>query len=178
MIGTILVNVDEITLWIYVGIDLGSLDRSFDGFNDRKLGGLFHGESQGSTDGKLLGDDEGIKLVLSCGKVTGNILVNVDGITLGIDVGTDLGSLYGFFDGSNDVNLEGLFHGDSLVSTDGKLIGTDEGIKLGYNDGKVLGNIIVYVYGITLGINVRTELVSLYGSFDGSNDGNIEVPLL
>ena len=32
----------------------------------------------------------------------GNILLNVDEITLGIDVITDLVSLYGHFDGSND----------------------------------------------------------------------------
>ena len=42
----------------------------------------------------------------------GTILVNVDGITLGIDVGTELGSLYGYFDVFNDGKLEELFLGD------------------------------------------------------------------
>ena len=37
MIGTILVNVDEITLGIDVGTDMGSLDGSFDGYNYGKL---------------------------------------------------------------------------------------------------------------------------------------------
>ena len=55
---------------------------------------------------------------LSCGKVIGNILVNVDGITLGLNIGTDLGSLDGSFLGYNDGNLEGLFlkiHWDLLI---------------------------------------------------------------
>ena len=57
------------------------------------------------------GSDEGIKLGCTDGKVLGTILVNVDGIILGIDVGTYLGSLDGYFDGSNDENLEGLLLG-------------------------------------------------------------------
>ena len=59
------------------------------------------GYSLVSTDGKVLGYDEGIKLGLFDGKVLGNILGNVDGITLVLDVGTDLGSLYVSFDGYN-----------------------------------------------------------------------------
>ena len=39
------------------------------------------------------------------------LLVNVDGITLGIDVGTQLGSLDGSFDGYKDVKLESLLIG-------------------------------------------------------------------
>ena len=42
----------------------------------------------GSTGGKALGSDEGIKLVSNDGKVLGTILGNLDGITLGLDVGT------------------------------------------------------------------------------------------
>ena len=42
----------------------------------------------------------------------GTILVNVHGITPGIDVETDMGSLDGCFDGSNYDKLEGLFLGD------------------------------------------------------------------
>ena len=56
---------------------------------------------------------------LSGAKVIGTILVNVDGITLGIDVGTDLGSLDVSFDGSNDGKLKGLLLESSLRSTDG-----------------------------------------------------------
>ena len=58
-----------------------------------------------STDGKVLGYDEGIKLGSTYGKVYGPILVNVDLITPELDVGTYLGSLYLFFDGSNDGKL-------------------------------------------------------------------------
>ena len=41
-----------------------------------------------SNDCKVLGSDEGIKLALSDGKVIGDILGNLYGITLGFDVGT------------------------------------------------------------------------------------------
>ena len=41
-----------------------------------------------STDGKVLGFGEGIKLVISDGKFIGTIIVNVYGITPRLDVGT------------------------------------------------------------------------------------------
>ena len=66
-------------------------------------------ESLGNTDGKVLGSDEGFKLVSTGGEVIGTLLVGVDIITLKLDVGTDLGYLDGYFDSSNDENLEGLF---------------------------------------------------------------------
>ena len=56
----------------------------------------------------MIGSDEGIKLGSADIKVIGTILVNVDGIKLGIDVGKYMGALYGSFDGSNDVKLGGL----------------------------------------------------------------------
>ena len=46
------------------------------------------GDSLGYNDGKVLGYDEFLKLGLSVYKVIGAILVNIDVITLGIDVGT------------------------------------------------------------------------------------------
>ena len=49
----------------------------------------------------MLGSDEGIKMGLFDVKVLGIILVNVDGITLGVDAGTEMGSLDGSFGGSN-----------------------------------------------------------------------------
>ena len=42
----------------------------------------------------------------------------------------------------------------------------------------MLGTILVNVYGITLRIDFGTELGSLYGYFDGSNDGKLEGLLL
>ena len=63
-------------------------------------------------------------------------------------------SLLGSFDGSNDINIEGLLIEDSLGSIDGKVLGYDEGKKLGISDGKMLGTIIGIVYGITLGLDV------------------------
>ena len=54
--------------------------------------------------------------------------------------------------------------GGSLVSHDDKLFGSDEGITLGLSDGKVIDTIIRYVDGITLGLDIGTELGSLYGS--------------
>ena len=49
----------------------------------------------GSTDGTVLGIDEGNKLESSCGKLYGTILGNVYGITLGRDARTELFSLDG-----------------------------------------------------------------------------------
>ena len=54
----------------------------------------------------MLGYDEGIKLVISDGKLLGTILGNVDGITLGIYVGKYLGSLDVSLYGSNYVKLQ------------------------------------------------------------------------
>ena len=73
-----------------------------------------NGDSLGSTDGKVLGSYECIKLGLYDSKLLGTILLNVDGTTHGLDVGTELGSLGGLFDGSNDGITEELLLGDSL----------------------------------------------------------------
>ena len=59
--------------------------------------------------------------------------------------------------------------------TYGKVLGSDKGIKLGYTDGKVLGNILGNVDGITLGIDVVTNMGYLDVSFDGSDDIKIDV---
>ena len=61
-----------------------------------------------------------------------------------------------------------------MVYTNGKLLDSDEGIKLGLFGGKVLGTILVNADGITLRLDVGTDLVYLYVSFDGSNDGKLE----
>ena len=90
----------------------------------------------------------------------GTIIVNVYGTTLVIDVGTELGYLYGPIDGYNDDKSEGLLLGGSLRSTDGKVHGSDEGIKLRSTDGKVIGTTLRNLDGITLGIDVGTELGS------------------
>ena len=109
-----------------------------------------------STDGKVLGFDEGIKSGLSDGKVLGTIFGDVDGITVGIDVGSELGSLDGYFCGSKNGNTEGFCLEDSLRST----------------YGNVLGIILINVDWITPGIDVGKELGSIDGSFDCSNNGN------
>ena len=93
MFGTMLGNVDVITLGLDVGIDLESLDGYFGVSNDGKLEVLFIGGSLGSTYCEILGSDEGIKLVSTGGKVFSTILGNVDVSTFGLDVGIDLGSL-------------------------------------------------------------------------------------
>ena len=89
------------------------------------------------------------------------LLVNVDGITLGIDVGTYLGSLDRSFDGYNYGKLECLLLGDSLGYIDDKVIGCGQVIKLGYTYGEVLITVLGNVYGITLGLDIRTDLGSL-----------------
>ena len=65
-----------------------------------------------------------------------------------------------------------------MGSTYSKVPGSDEGIKLGLFYGKVLGTILLNVDEITLGFGVGTDMVSVYGFFDGYNDGNIEGLLL
>ena len=77
------------------------------------------GSSLGYTNGKVHVSDEGIKLINFDGKVLGNKLGSVDGITLGLDVGTELSSLDGSFDVYNDGKLEGLFLLNSFRSTYG-----------------------------------------------------------
>ena len=48
----------------------------------------------------------------------------------------------------------------SLGYTEGKVTGLDGCIKLGSTDGKVLVTILEYIYGITLGLDVGTDLGS------------------
>ena len=115
----------------------------------------------------MIRSDEGIKLGLFYGEVIGTILEDSDGIVLGIAVGTELGYLDGSFGDSTDDNLEGLLLVGSLVSTDDKVLGFYEVVKLGLFDGEVIGTILGDVGGITLGIDVVIELVSLDGSFGG-----------
>ena len=122
----------------------------------------------------MLGSNEVIKIELSDDKVIGTIFLNVDGITLGVYDGADMVSLDGSFDGVDYGKLEVLFFGDLLRYNDGKFIGSDEGIKLVIYDGKVLGAILVNLDGVTLGIDVRTDQIYLYGSFYGFNDGKLE----
>ena len=54
------------------------------------------------------------------------------------------------------------------------MYGSDEGIKLRLFDVKVLVTILVNVYGITLVVDVGTQLGSLNESLDGSHDGKID----
>ena len=88
MLDNKLGNVDGITFGIDGETQIDSLYGSFDGSIDVKAEELFLGDSLGSTDNKVLGSDEGIKLGSSGGKLLVIIPVNVDGITLGLDVGT------------------------------------------------------------------------------------------
>ena len=65
-----------------------------------------------------------------------------------------------------------------LGSTDEKALGSDEGIKLESTYGKVIVTILRNLYGITLRLDIGTELRFLDGSSDGSNEGKIEGLLL
>ena len=161
VLGIIPVNVDGITLGMYVGAELRYLDKYFDGYNYGKIEGLLLGGSLVSTDLNVHGHDQGNKLGSYGGKVLGTILVNVFGINIGINVGIQLVSSDGSFDGFNDEKLEVLLLEGSLEYIGGKFISSHEGIKLEYTGGKVFGNILVNVDLITLGIYVGTELVSL-----------------
>ena len=113
--------------------------------------------SLGSTGGKVIGSDEGIKMGSTDGKVLGTIIGNVDGITVGLDLGTDLVFLDGSFDDSNYGKLAVLFFVGSLGSTVDKVFSSNEGIKIVPTDGKVLGTILGHIDGMTVGIDVRTD---------------------
>ena len=165
MIVTILGNADGIILGIHVGTELRALDESFDGYNDGKLERLFIGDSLGSTDDKVIGFYEGIKLWLSNVKMIGAILEGVNGIIVGLDVGKKLCSLVGSFYGSNVGNLEVLLIWGSLWYFDGKVLVSDEGFKQGLSDGKVIVTILWNVDVIIVGLYVGRDLGSLYGSF-------------
>ena len=69
MLGTTLGNVYGFTLGVDAGTDLVYLNGSFDGSNDGNIGRLLIVDSFGTTDGKVLVSDEGIKLGSTDGKV-------------------------------------------------------------------------------------------------------------
>ena len=109
------------------------------------------------------------------GKLLVTIIVNVDGIALDIDVGTNMGSLDWFFDDYKYNKLEGLLLVYLLGYTDDKVCGYNEGIEMVSTDVKVLGTLLWDVDEITLEVDVGTDMGFLDGSFDGSNDINLEV---
>ena len=67
---------------------MSSLYGVFDCFNDGKFKIIIILGTFVSTDSKVLGSDEGIKLGSTGGKLLGTILGDTDVITLGLDVGT------------------------------------------------------------------------------------------
>ena len=178
LLATIFADVDEITLGIDVGPELGHLGGSFDTSNDGNHQGLLLGVSLVPTGGKVIVSDQGIKLRSTDCKLLVTILVNVDGTTLGLDVGTEMGSLDGSFNDSNDDNIGSLLIGESLGYNEGMVLGSNEGTKLGYTDGKVLDTILGNVDKITLGLDFGTELSYLDNIFDASNNRNFEGLLL
>ena len=95
-----------------------------------------------------------------------------------LDIGNNLLSLDGSFGDSTGDNIEGLLIVDSMGSTDNKIFISEEGIQLGSTDGNVIGTLLGNVDRITLGIDVGTNLNSLDRSFDGSNNGKLEVLLM
>ena len=62
-------------------------------------------ESLGSSDGRVIGYNEGIKLGSIDGKVPCTIFENIDGISLGLHVGTEMVPFDGSIDGSNCKNI-------------------------------------------------------------------------
>ena len=67
---------------------------------------------------------------------------------------------------------------DRLGSLDGIELGKNGGNEIGFSYGKVLDTILGNVDRISHGLDIKTDLGSLDGSFDVSNDGNIEGLLL
>ena len=75
------------------------------------------------------------------------------------------------------VNLRGYFL-KTCIYVHGNVIGSDEGIKLGSTDSKLLGAILEHINGITLGLDVGTNMGYLDGSNDCTNYGTLEGLLL
>ena len=61
-----------------------------------------------------------------------------------------------------------------MVSTGDKVLGSDEVINLVLYDSKVIFTILRNVDGITLGLDVETQLGYLDVPFDGSNNDNLK----
>ena len=108
------------------------MDGTFDGNNDDSLDGSKLGEYMASSNGCVLGTDEGIKISLPYFEVLGITLGDDDGISLGIDEGTELEFSDGFFDCSNEGNIECTLLGHTMV--------TDDGTEIGYFDRSFDGN--------------------------------------
>ena len=68
--------------------------------------------------------------------------------------------------------------GSSLWYTESKVPGSDVVTKMGLFYVKLIGTILRHIYGITLAIDIGTELGSVDWSFDGTNDGKLDVLLL
>ena len=105
MLGTILLDEDLIILGLNVVTDLGSLEGSFDGAYDVNLDKVLFEGLLGYTSGKLLGSDEGIKLVASGGEVVGTLMEDVYVTLLVLDVSSQLDYLDGYYVGSNYGNF-------------------------------------------------------------------------
>ena len=58
------------------------------------------------------------------------------------------------------------------------MLGSYEVIKLGLSNGNVIGTLLGNVDGITIALDVVTEMGYLDGPFDGSNYGKLEGLLL
>ena len=65
-----------------------------------------------------------------------------------------------------------------MGSTDSKVPGSDKVIKLVLSDDKVIGTLLRDVYGMTSELDFGTDMGSLDGSFNGSNDDKLEVLFL
>ena len=79
------------------------------------------------SDRVILDSDEGF--------ILSSDIIEVLGSTLRLDEGTYLGFLDGFFDGSNDVTLEGSWLEESLESYDGNYLGSFDGAEYGIFEG-------------------------------------------
>ena len=58
------------------------------------------------------------------------------------------------------------------------MLGSNEVINLVSLEGKVLDTFFVNVYGIIHGLDVGTKIGCLDVSFDGSNDGKLDILLI
>lgn len=153
---------------IAVGEALGLSDDGSDGDDDgRKVDAAMEGKDDDAKDGRTVGPDVGVMLVLLVGEVDVAMVGRTDGLTVVAELGETLGDDEGWEeDGTELGSADGDADGSELGSIVGREVGSMDGMKDGLTDGlKVL---------VALGVEVGGKDRSTVGVLDGRTDGGRE----
>ena len=144
----------------------------------------------GSTEGEVLnttlGNNIGIKIGLykyyELGSIYGSFgfsnNIKLDDSSLGEVLESYDGSVIGYIVGALDYTNHGMIEvsiiGEEMVYIDILVPDSDEGITLICNDGEVIDTALGNNDGMKLGVYGWSELVSIYGLFEGYNYRTLE----